>query len=291
MHAFLFGVNLAKQVNNALTQQPDKLTSLTSQVEAVLRRYGMERKEANSVTTLGAVTRKGVRESTRSHRSNLTWFSPFREAEQPEGATGKAQVVLIGAGCGNRQDGNFYSPEILQRDFTRFSGVRCFLNHPSTWEEEVRPEREVEGICGWFSNVRAESTSGILSILAELNYMQLTDGQLTESGKKAQGLCESAVVYQRQNGADKCLLGLSINAEGPSHVESVDVLAQKYPMFAEALAGRNEWNMVDGIESVTSVDLVTFPARGGKVLGLTEAQAFMESERWRASFRQSLRTA
>ncbi len=266
---------------------------------ALHRRFVFDsaKQEANSLGTLGMLARKGVKpikpvhvqEAAREHGGGLTWFSPFREADQPEGSTGKAQVVLIGAGCGNLQDGNAYFPEILQRDYAKFSGVRCFLNHPSTWEEEVLPERTVEGICGWFSNVRAESVSGVMSILAELNYMQLTDGQLTESGEKARGLCESAVVYQRQNGPDKCLLGLSINAEGPSHQESADMLAQKYPMFADALARRDTWNVVDGVESVTSVDLVTFPARNGRVLGLKEAQAFMESERWRASFRHALR--
>lgn len=219
---------------------------------------------------LGALTRKGVKaESVKSVAGRLGILVRLREAAG-DAKPGGVEVVLITAGPGNQRDKNFYPAEALQRSAHVFEGVKCFLDHPTASEEQDRPERSVRDQCGWFSNVRlSEADSG--AIVARLNYMT------TAAGKEAGELVESELAYQKQYpSADKVLIGFSINAEGPSHREE-----------------RNDgtWNVVDGIENVMSVDLVTFPARGGKVLGLREAQTFMESKRWRQQFDAALKEA
>lgn len=212
-------------------------------------------------------------------------FTRLREAEPSQG--GLPRVVLITAGPGNRQHGNFYPPEILKRDAKVFEGVKCFLDHPGAYDEKNRPEREVTGIAGWFSGVDVAELDSATAAVASFNYCQRLDGTLTEPGETARGLVESALVYARQYpNEDKVLLGFSINGGGPTHRERTEELVRRYPQFEESLRMRDEWNVSDGIEVAYSVDLVTVPARGGRVLSLREAETRFVSDRWRNTFKK-----
>jgi hypothetical protein len=238
--------------------------------------------EANSASALGAVQRESARVPRATH---LSCFSPFREAAATA-ESGTPQVVLITAGPGNRRDGNFYPPDVIQRDAGVFEGVKCFLNHPTRSEDEERPERAVQEISGWFSGVAVSPNTEVTALV---NYKGDLQGQLAEAAVEMQRCVEAAIAYGRQYpGTDKVLLGFSINAEGPSHVATAGDLIESYPQYAAALALRDTWNVVDGIASAMSVDLVTFPARGGRVVGLTEAQRLVESDRWRGQFERAV---
>lgn len=254
-------------------------------------------REANAATTSAYLTRDGVKACPKCDKpmagetcagcakvieSNRIYsLSPLREASTQESAGQTPHVVLITGGPGNRMHGNFYPPEIVARDAHVFEGVKCFLNHPGAYDEKNRPEREAESVLGWFSNVQPLRADGNTTVVGDLNYMRHLDGSLTDAGTKARGYVESAIVYNRQYPqADKVLLGFSINAQGPTHRELSEALIQRYPQFAEALKAREWWNVSDGIESAQSVDLVTFPARGGRVIGLAEAEAYCDAECW-----------
>ena len=231
---------------------------------ALYRRWKFHSQKAECVSAgqLGAVQRKGVQESAAPRNTTKHFGELIRLREATSSATGDGgvEVVLISAGPGNQRDRNFYPVEALARSIGVFEGVKCFLDHPSITEEQDRPERSVRDQCGWFSGVRLAESGD--AIVARLTYMATT------AGAEAQKLVESELAYQKQYpNADKVLIGFSINAEGPSHREERD--------------DGNTWNVVDGIENVMSVDLVTFPARGGKVLGFREASALLESKRWR----------
>lgn len=178
-------------------------------------------------------------------------FVPLREAAPVAGETSVREVVLISAGKGNRRDRNFYGPDMLRESTAVFEGVTSFLNHPTKTEEHERPERDVRDKCGWFSNVRVGRFDGREALIARFTT------STNSSGGEAKALVESDLEYQRQRvDPDKVFVGFSINAEGPSHEEVMD---------------GETWNVVDKIEYCMSVDLVTFPARGGKVINQVAA--------------------
>ena len=195
---------------------------------------------------------------------NVTELIRFREAG--EGGSGGARVVLITEGRGNKRDRNAYPAEMLQKSFPVFEGTKCFLDHPSYSEEKDRPERSVRDQCGWFSDVRLEEIAGMLAVTGKLNTSQ------NSAGREAKESVSSEIDYQNQYpDADSVFVGLSINAEGPGHPEDLD-------------GDGNTWNVVEEIVRATSVDLVTFPARGGKILGFREAEDAFRSSRWRRRF-------
>lgn len=234
-----------------------------------------------SVGGLGAFLRKGVktgglecRESDRPAPRDLGWFTPLREAAFAAGDHPvSARVVLITEGPGNKTDKNFYPASALQKSFQIFEGKKCFLNHPSRSEEEDRPERAVQEMCGWFANTELGALGDRAAVMADLMF------GANAAGDEARRLIESALQYQKQfQNTDDVLVGFSINASGPSH---------------EELINGESWNVVDLIESAFSADLVTFPARGGKALALREAEAAMLAARFRfrASFDAELASA
>ncbi len=176
-------------------------------------------------------------------------------------------------GPGNANHGNYYPAEALAVSFRTFEGVRCFLNHPSFSEERDRPERDVLDECGWFANVRMGDYQGRAAILGELHFMT------NAAGREAVAMVRDAIRYQRQY-PDRVLVGFSINASGPSHDE---------------MRSGKPFHIVDAIDQVTSVDLVTFPARGGRVLELRESQPWrrrLQMEMaigWESAFEEALR--
>ena len=234
---------------------------------ALLRRY---RFESIGPSDLGAVLRKGVKPTVEAARRLIT-FQALREADSAAPG-GVARVILITEGAGNKTNRNFYSAAALSRSFKVFEGKKCFLNHPSTRDDDERPERDVREVCGWFANTALESYRGKTAVAADLHFTK------NHAGREAHELIASALEYQRQYpSSDDVLVGFSINASGASHEEIRDEEA---------------WNVVESIDDAFSTDLVTFPARGGRVLALRESvvgfrEAFcraMAPRSWRARF-------
>lgn len=221
------------------------------------------RAESDFVDAFSSVLHESTAAVQRTCARPILEFSRlrFREA-QADTPAGTREVVIIEEGRGNKRDKNYYPPDAVKRSAKVFEGVKCFLDHPSASEERDRPERTVRAIGGWFSDCRDEVIDGKVCAVGRLNFTS------NGAGKEAQELVESDVRFQQQN-PDGVLIGFSINAEGPSHEVQLD---------------GEWWNEVESIESAMSADLVTFPARGGRVLAFREAVALIDSWRWRESF-------
>lgn len=277
---------------------------------ALYRRHQHEcgQEESMSLSSMGQLARSGVKEApygsdpkvfdkpvVGQKRESGRFVTPFREAAG-EQVAGVPTVALITAGCGNLHDGNFYPPEVLQQAAPLFEGKPSFINHSSNFESEDLPERRVESIGGWWKSVHASDLKGNVAIIANLAYMADLEGQLTEAGATMKGIVEAAIRYQREYpDSESVISGFSIDADGPSTPMPSEQLIQRYPQFRDELSQREEWNCVQSIDHVTSVDVVTVPARGGRVLGLTESQRWrkaftdtLSSQTWRESFRALL---
>ena len=192
----------------------------------------------------------------------------FRETDAPLGESGTVQVVLLSPGPGNIQDGNCYVESALAKAPAVFNSCRSFLDHPGRDEEQNRPERSVREQAGWFSDVRVGPDGALMGTLT-------LGGAGAEAAKKT---IEAALRFQKEF-PDKVWSGLSINADGSFHPETTEVLVKQYPQWRDRLERRDVWNVVDEFTRVSSCDIVTLPARGGKFLSLTEAEAEISARR------------
>lgn len=249
---------------------PDKMT------EAEREACEDCRLESVGLSALGQLARAGVKDVSKRRESakpatNLTTFTTFCEVSSSK-SDDACDVVIITEGAGNKTDRNMYPREALRRSAHVFEGVKCFLDHPSSSDERERPERSVREVCGWFSNCRYAEVNGKGAIVGKLNFTE------NRAGQDAKDLVKSAVRYQRQYpNSDKVLVGFSINAQGPSRQTDID---------------GQPWNQVEAIDSAMSADLVTFPARGGRVLSMREAEARKAASiRWRRDFAAALEVA
>lgn len=167
------------------------------------------------------------------------------------------KVVLVTEGLGNRRNMNYYGPEAMQSAPPIFEGKPCFLNHPSSIEEQDIPERRVESKCGYFKNVRVQPIDGMSSVIGELHF------DLSETGQMGFAKALTSLHYKTEfPGLDSEYVGLSINADG-------DVEKRMVQWEGETL----EVNYVTRFTDAASCDIVTTPARGGKFLALVESIA------------------
>jgi hypothetical protein len=169
-----------------------------------------------------------------------------------------ARCILITEGLGNLRDKNLYLSDAVESAVKVFEGAQCYLDHPSTIDEESRPERSVRDLLGWFSDcglttVRDPNTGDKLTAcVATLHFSEAEPGEIAFQQVKA------ALQYKKQYPNSKAVYaGLSINAGGLSEEAEID--------------GLGTVNAVHEITDVFSCDLVTKPARGGTFLGLSES--------------------
>ncbi len=159
---------------------------------------------------------------------------PLREGAV--GQDGTAYLKLIAPGWGSS---GYYSEQVLQRDGAKAfpSGTKNFWNHQTSAEEAARPEGDLRDLA---------------SVLTE-------DAHYEANGPAGAGLYAKANVQ-------------------PHFREHVDSLAKHIGMSIRA-SGRAKEGKADGksgpiIEQLTrgiSVDYVTTPGAGGKILQLFEA--------------------
>lgn len=176
---------------------------------------------------------------------------PLREAIVVGGV---AKVCIISAGPGNRADNHFY-PETTLQDAVRdgiFEGAQSYFDHPTSIEDKTQPERSVLKLAGWFSNcamgkVPDESGQERAAIIADF-HPQRGNEQVLE-------LMRTAAEYATIN-PTKSYIGFSINAAGKSSAATI---------------GGQQFNQVDQISEVISVDIVTRAGARGKLITFQEA--------------------
>lgn len=150
---------------------------------------------------------------------------------------GQALLRLIAPGWS--ANGRYYSESVLKQDGLQAfrSGTKTFIDHPSKSAQIDRPERSVRDLVG---------------TLQENAYYD-------PSGPAGPGLYARASVREEYRPLVDELaesIGMSIRADGTGHRGEVD--------------GRTGM-IVDSIETAESVDYVTTPAAGGKVIQLLES--------------------
>jgi len=156
--------------------------------------------------------------------------------EAKEGGNGlvwKARLIEAGISKNNR----YYAPEVLEQSVSKFDNVKCFTDHVINTNGLPR---SVKDLVGWFENpVWNHETKSIESTFVALSESPIV-GILKEAFDK--------------NKPD--LLGLSICA-----------IATAKPKLVE---GKKVY-AIESIDEVLSVDVVTEPAAGGKLLKLYES--------------------
>ena len=152
------------------------------------------------------------------------------------GANGQARIKLIAPGWGSS---GYYSPEVLKRDGPKAfaEGTKMYWDHPTVTEEADRPERSLRDLAA-----------------------QLTSGATWQDDPtNGPGLYADVTVFPAfQEAVDSLAphIGTSIRALG--RAEAGEAEGQSGPIVTQIAAGK-------------SVDFVTTPGAGGKVLHLFEA--------------------
>jgi hypothetical protein len=156
--------------------------------------------------------------------------------EKSVGDDGIFPIRIIKPGWGSS---GYYPAETLKRDggkvFTQ--GLKMYWDHPTQTEESERPERSLRDLAG------------------EL----VTDAEWKDSGLYGAGLYASAKVFEPYRAAVKELtphIGVSIRAAG---------------IAEQGEADGQKGLIVEEITNAASVDFVTVPGAGGKVLELFES--------------------
>lgn len=195
------------------------------------------------------------------------------------------KTILLQEGLGNLSDRFFYTRHALESAIPVFEGKKAYANHPSSFDEQVRPERDVRDILGYFENVRVEeSEDGRANLVADLMVMQ------EQSYEWARSLMRHSVDYAKKF-PDKDLVGLSINANGDAQEISLDEFMKENTIPQSAIPklqkakdeGIESVRVVNIIESAVSCDLVTEAGAGGAILQLLEEEKTMSKKKTKES--------
>lgn len=158
--------------------------------------------------------------------------SVLRASDESEGLEWKVRVIESGK---TRDGRHFYSPEAVRNAAKLFEGTQCFADHAPEGENP-----SVNNLVGWFTEPSVVSLDeGRVAVDATLHVL--------ESSPYAKLLRE---VYQRQAAET---IGFSIHGGGKVRLDQRDGVTVR---------------MVESIDKISSVDLVTKPNAGGKLLDL-----------------------
>ena len=157
--------------------------------------------------------------------------------EEGQEAPGKFNVRIIRPGWGAS---GYYSAATLEsaaKDRIFGKGLKMYWNHPTTTEQRERPERDLRDLAGVLEG----------------------DARWDPDGKEGPGLYApiATVAHYRESVKELApYIGVSIRGDGRGRVGEV-----------EGKKGR----IIEAITAAKSVDFVTAPGAGGKVLELFEA--------------------
>lgn len=261
-----------------------------------------DKKEADSATTSVATARAGTgalnpiqkkkKESIKDHYTGGLKFR-LKESSASDNGIGptRFEAVLIQEGLGNMKDLFYYSREALESAVSVFEGKKFYADHPDKLQEQVRPERSVRDICGYFEKVRIEE--------GEEGQAMLVGDVVTfpdEPFRWARALLREAIVYQDKH-PDKELVGLSINASGDAQEMDIQEFMEKglapksaIPKLQKAIeAGATSIRIVSAIADAVSCDLVTEAGAGGKLLEMIEREKEMGKQAKHAEDEKSMK--
>lgn len=222
-----------------------------------------------------------TQESNKPLRESLTFKTgKFLEAAAAPGGDPSVftrfKSILLQEGLGNFRDGYYYSRQALESAAQVFEGKKIYADHPTSLDEQVRPERSVRDVLGHFENVLVEDGDDGRALLVGEVVIPPDEPFLW-----ARSLMGHSVIYA-QKYPDKDFVGLSINASGDATEMAIDKLTEQ-GVPASVLAKLEEFKeqgnqivkLVTVIAEAVSCDLVTEAGAGGKILSLLEGDLKM----------------
>ena len=206
-------------------------------------------------------------------QSRIKAQTHFKEASTPSKNGSQFQVVLIQEGLGNLKDCFYYTKESLQNSLGLFEGKKCYADHPSSLEENIRPERSTRDIIGYYKNVQySETGDGRGQLLADL--ITVADPNLSWANSLLQNSIQYAQAFPNSD-----FVGLSINASGEANdmrlsdfMSGNDIPQSVLSKLQEAQTqGIDTIRVVSALKDATSCDMVTDAGAGGKILKMIES--------------------
>jgi hypothetical protein len=156
--------------------------------------------------------------------------------EKAVGKDGTASIKIIQAGQGSS---GYYPADVLKRDGPKVftAGTQIYLDHPSVSEESNRPERSVRDLAGSLTGPAAWKEDGAAGpgLYAPVRFLDSVAPHIE---------------------AIAPISGMSIRASGTAGTREVD---------------GKKVRSIESIDVAHSVDVVTRPGAGGKVLDLIES--------------------
>lgn len=205
----------------------------------------------------------------------------IHEAEKRPGeTTGKRfKSVMLEEGLGNLKSLFYYTKQALESAVPIFEGKKIYADHPSKFEEDVRPERSTRDVLGHWENVHVEDDNGRSSLVGDIVFVDSTDTDWARSR-----LSHALDYAQKYPGSD--FVGVSINASGDANPTNIDEMieATTQPDILQKLEkakneGAIEVNVVTQLQDAMSCDLVTDAGAGGKVIQLLEGEKNMAKQK------------
>lgn len=221
---------------------------MSKRIEDVLRRVN-EHCEAKPGFPLGQSLRKAIAEAAAAIEPSdepeesqvseveldLAPIVPIQEAGTVS-KDGEISIKVIQPGQGST---GYYPAEMIQRDGPKVAtkGLHMYWNHPTVSEAKERPERSLDDLAATFT----------------------TDATYDAQGPAGPGLYAKAKVAERFRGAVNDLaehIGVSIRGSGRLAEREIDGETRK---------------VVEELTALESVDFVTKPGAGGRIVSLFEA--------------------
>lgn len=268
-----------EEVQKLIVDNPDMNAATlwnTMKAKGIIVSKPDQPQEADSGSSMPAVLR-----AQESFKSNVQ-FTESVGADTNVGVT-KFKAILIQEGLGNLRDGYYYTKEALANAVGNgiFEGKKIFADHPSTSEEQDRPERSVRDIVGHFENVKLEENEDGQSMITA-DAVTLPD----EAFNWARALMRHAVDFSKKY-PDKDFVGLSINASGKAEpmeankfLSEAQVPEGSKQKLAQAIQeGLQTVRVVSALDSAVSCDLVTEAGAGGKVIQFLEGDKSMDEKK------------
>lgn len=187
--------------------------------------------------------------------SQYATFRPLREAEFND-QEWTARLVVIDEGLGNMRDMRYYGPEAMESVGVLISGSKCYMNHQTLNQRMERPEGDLWSLVGyWRDGVVETGPNGKKRVVATL----VCDK--SETGEAGYQKLKHAVKYAKDfPNLVAVYCGTSINGDGDLEERELTIDGQTLKV-----------NYVKAVTALPSADLVTQPARGGRVLQMLES--------------------
>lgn len=209
-----------------------KLRAAIEQLQAILDMLGTDEQTDEKEAKDKVKEAEKVLDELKAHEIKESFVKLSERALRSDG-TMKVKIIAPGWGSSG-----YYPREVLARDAYKYkSGTKMYWDHPTPSEETERPERSLRDLAG----------------------VLVSDGRWEEDVVNGPGIYADIKVFPPFRDHMEELapyIGISHRATGKA-----------VPGEAEGKTG----NIIEGIEEVLSVDFVTEPGAGGKVVQLFES--------------------